>query len=142
MSKKLNKEVHLDIIGEDTEVDKNIIEHIGDPLMHLVRNAIDHGIETNEERISINKPAAGTITLEAKNAGSEVLIFIKDDGKGLNKDKILQKAVNNDLLSKTPEEMNDKEIFNLIFLPGFSTKEAVTEFSGQGSRHGCSHKEY
>jgi two-component system chemotaxis sensor kinase CheA len=132
MSKKLNKEVHLDIIGEDTEVDKNIIEHIGDPLMHLVRNAIDHGIENTDERISIGKVAAGTITLEAKNAGSEVLIVIRDDGKGLNKDKLLLKAMENELLSKTPEEMSDREIFNLIFLPGFSTKEAVTEFSGRG----------
>jgi two-component system, chemotaxis family, sensor kinase CheA len=132
MSKKLSKEVHLDIIGEDTEVDKNIIEHIGDPLMHLVRNAVDHGIENTEERISVGKVAAGTITLEAKNAGSEVLIVIRDDGKGLNKDRILQKAMENGLLTKTPEEMSDKEIFNLIFLPGFSTKEAVTEFSGRG----------
>lgn len=132
MSKKLNKEVHLDIIGEDTEVDKNIIEHIGDPLMHLVRNAVDHGIETAEERLVRGKSSAGTITLEAKNAGSEVLIIIKDDGKGLNKDKILNKAVENGLLNKAPEEMSDREIYNLIFLPGFSTKEAVTEFSGRG----------
>lgn len=132
MSKKLNKEVHLDIIGEDTEVDKNIIEHIGDPLMHIVRNAVDHGIETVDERVSKGKPKSGTITLEAKNAASEVLIIIKDDGKGLNKDKILQKAMQNELLQKSPEDMTDKEIFNLIFLPGFSTKEAVTEFSGRG----------
>lgn len=132
MSKKLNKEVHLDIIGEDTEVDKNVIEHIGDPLMHIVRNAVDHGIETAEERTLIGKPTAGTITLEAKNAGSEVLIVIKDDGKGLNKDSILKKAMENGLLTKTPEEISDKEIFNLIFHPGFSTKETVTEFSGRG----------
>lgn len=132
MSKKLNKEVHLDIIGEETEVDKNIIEHIGDPLMHLVRNAIDHGIENTEERLAIGKTAAGTITLEAKNAGSEVHIVIRDDGKGLNKDRILEKAIDNGLLTKSPEEMSDKEIFNIILLPGFSTKEAVTEFSGRG----------
>jgi two-component system chemotaxis sensor kinase CheA len=132
MSKKLNKEVHLDIIGEETEVDKNIIEHIGDPLMHLVRNAIDHGIETIDERSAQGKHTAGTIILEARNAGSEVLITIRDDGRGLNKDRILLKAVNNGLLSKSPEEMSDREIFNLIFLPGFSTKEAVTEFSGRG----------
>lgn len=132
MSKKLNKEVHLDIIGEDTEVDKNIIEHIGDPLMHIVRNSVDHGIETVEERVSKGKPKAGTITLEARNAGSEVLIIIKDDGKGLNKEKILLKAKQNELLQKPPEDMTDKEIFNMISLPGFSTKEAVTEFSGRG----------
>lgn len=132
MIKKLNKEVHLDIVGEDTEVDKNIIEHIGDPLMHLIRNSIDHGIETLQERASASKPSAGTITLEAKNAGSEVLIIIKDDGRGLNKQKIIKKALDNELLNKSPEEMTDKEIFNLILLPGFSTKEAVTEFSGRG----------
>lgn len=132
MIKKLNKEVYLDIIGKDTEVDKNIIEHIADPLMHLVRNAVDHGIETTEERNINGKPRAGTVTLEARNAGSEVLITVKDDGKGLNKDKILQKAKENGLLHKPEEEINDKEIFNLIFLPGFSTKDNVTEFSGRG----------
>jgi two-component system chemotaxis sensor kinase CheA len=132
MSKKLNKEIHLEIIGEDTEVDKNIIEHIGDPLMHIVKNAVDHGIETINERKAKGKSDEGTITLEAKNAGSEVLIVIKDDGKGLSKDRILQKAMDNGLLSKAPEEMTDREIFNLIFLAGFSTKEAVTEFSGRG----------
>ncbi len=132
MSKKLNKEIHLDIIGEGTEVDKNIIEHIGDPLMHLVRNSIDHGIESVEERISAGKPKVGTITLEAKNAGSEVVIIIKDDGKGLNKEKIIDKANEHGLLAKLANEMTDKEIFGLVLLPGFSTKENVTEFSGRG----------
>ncbi|MBV7273811.1 chemotaxis protein CheA [Clostridium sp. PL3] len=132
MSKKLGKEIHLDIIGEDTEVDKNVIEHIGDPLMHIIRNAVDHGIETVEERIAAGKKVSGTITLEAKNEGSEVLIIIKDDGRGLNKDKIIFKAMQSDLLQKSPEDMSDKEIFNLIFLPGFSTKDKVTEFSGRG----------
>ncbi|MBL4933470.1 chemotaxis protein CheA [Clostridium paridis] len=132
MSKKLKKEVTLKLIGEDTEVDKNIIEHIGDPLMHIIRNSIDHGIEDTEERASRSKSLIGTVTLEAKNAGSEVLIIIKDDGKGLNKEKILKKAAENGILNKAPEEMTDKEIYNLIFLPGFSTKEAVTEFSGRG----------
>lgn len=132
MSKKLSKEVQLEIIGEDTEVDKNIIEHIGDPLMHIVRNSVDHGIEPVEERLNKGKPGAGTITLEANHAGSEVLIIIRDDGKGLNKAGIIEKALENGLITKDPEEMTDKEIFNLIFLPGFSTKEAVTEFSGRG----------
>ena len=122
MCKKLEKEVELEIIGEETEVDKNIIEHISDPLMHLVRNSLDHGIETYEERISSGKPRAGRITLEAKNAGSDVQIIIK----------ILQKARDNDLLHKPPEDMTDREIYSLIFLPGFSTKENVTEFSGRG----------
>ena len=132
MCKKLDKDVQLDIIGEETEVDKNIIEHISDPLMHLVRNSVDHGIETAEERLAKGKPRTGTITLEAKNAGSDVLIIVKDDGKGLNKEKILKKARENNLLIKNEEDMTDKEIYNLILLPGFSTKEKVTEFSGRG----------
>ncbi len=132
MCKKLGKEVELKIIGEETEVDKNIIEHISDPLMHLVRNALDHGIESSEERRLAQKPESGMITLEAKNAGGDVLVLVKDDGKGLNKDKILKKAIENGLVVKQASEMTDKEIYNLIFLPGFSTKEKVTEFSGRG----------
>jgi two-component system chemotaxis sensor kinase CheA len=132
MSKKLKKEVHLELIGEQTEVDKNIIEHISDPLMHLIRNAIDHGIESAEERKLSGKLAAGTITLEARNIGSDVLVMIRDDGRGLNKEKILTKAQESGLLIKPQDEMSDKEIFNMIFLPGFSTKEAITEFSGRG----------
>ncbi len=132
MSKKLGKEVNLKLIGEETEVDKNIIEQISDPLMHLVRNAIDHGLETTEVRQQLQKPKMGTVTLEAKNAGSDVLVIIKDDGKGINKKKLLETARENGLLTKSEDEMTDKEIYNLIFLPGFSTKEAVTEFSGRG----------
>ena len=132
MSKKMDKEVKLTIIGEDTEVDKNIIEHISDPLMHLVRNSIDHGIETTAERIDKGKQPIGNLVLEAKNAGSDVLIIVKDDGKGLNEQKILEKARTNNLLDKNESEMTKKEIFNLIFLPGFSTKEAVSEYSGRG----------
>lgn len=132
MSKRLEKEVKLDFIGEETEVDKNIIEHLSDPLMHLVRNSIDHGIESEEERIALNKPPIGTITLEAYNAGSNVYILVKDDGKGLNRQKILAKAKKNNILVKPESEYTDKEICNLIFLPGFSTNEAVSEFSGRG----------
>jgi two-component system chemotaxis sensor kinase CheA len=132
MSKKLGKEVHLELVGEETEVDKNIIEHISDPLMHLIRNAIDHGVEPMEDRKVIGKPKVGTITLEAKNAGSDVLVIVKDDGKGLNKEKILQRARENELLTKPENEMTEKEIYALIFLPGFSTKESISEFSGRG----------
>ncbi len=132
MSRKLGKEIQLNLTGEETEVDKNIIEHISDPLMHLIRNSIDHGIEPPEDRLADGKQKAGTITLEAKNAGSDVLIIVRDDGKGLNKDKILQRAKENDLLSKPENEMSDKEIFKLIFLPGFSTKDGVSEYSGRG----------
>lgn len=132
MSKKLGKDVQLQLIGEETEVDKNIIEHISDPLMHLVRNAIDHGIEQEQERAAKGKPNIGTVTLEAKNAGSDVLVTIRDDGRGLSKEKILQKAREHGLLTKNENELTDKEIYNLILVPGFSTKEAISEFSGRG----------
>jgi len=132
MSKKLGREVQLELIGEETEVDKNIIEHISDPLMHLIRNSIDHGIETAEDREACGKPKAGKVTLMAKNAGSDVLVIVKDDGRGLNKDKILAKAREKDLLTKPENEMTDKEIYSLIFLPGFSTKDNISEYSGRG----------
>lgn len=132
MSKKLNKEVELKIIGEETEVDKNIIEHISDPLMHLVRNSVDHGVESPEERIKKGKPRAGVVTLEAKNAGNDVLIIVRDDGKGLDREKILKKARENNLISQNMDEISDKEVFNLILLPGFSTKSEITEYSGRG----------
>ncbi len=132
MSKKLDKQVALEIIGEETEVDKNIIEHISDPLMHVVRNSIDHGLEATEDRIAAGKPPIGTITIEAKNAGSDVLIIVKDDGRGLDKEKILKRAKENGLLHKPENLMTDKEIYSLVFLPGFSTTEKITEFSGRG----------
>lgn len=132
MCKKMNKDIHLEVIGEDTEVDKNIIERISDPLMHLIRNAVDHGIEAPEDRETKGKNKTGVITLEARHVGSEVIIILKDDGKGLDRSKILSRARENKLLIKPEEDMSDKEVFGLIFLPGFSTKEAVTEFSGRG----------
>lgn len=132
MSRKLGKEVELTLAGEGTEVDKNIIEHISDPLMHLVRNAVDHGIEAPDVRTAAGKPKTGQITLEAKNAGSDVLIIVRDDGKGINKEQILQKAVEHGLIDKPVSELTDKEIYSLIFVPGFSTNESVTEFSGRG----------
>ena len=132
MCKKLNKEAEFEIIGQDTEVDKNIIEHIGDPLMHIIRNSMDHGIEMPEERIAKGKSPKGKITIEAKNTGGEVWIIIKDDGKGLNRDKILKKAKDHGLLKSNINELTDKEIYSMIFLPGFSTNENVTEFSGRG----------
>jgi two-component system chemotaxis sensor kinase CheA len=132
MCKKLNKEVQLILIGEETEVDKNIIEHISNPLMHLVRNSLDHGIECEDERLVAGKSKTGRVTLEAKNAGSDVLIIVKDDGKGLHKEKILKRARENGLLVKPEAEMTEKEIYSLIFSAGFSTKENVTEFSGRG----------
>ena len=132
MSKRLDKDVELTIIGEDTEVDKNIIDHLSDPLMHLIRNAVDHGLESKEERIRAGKPEGGNVVLEAKNAGSDVWIMIKDDGKGLDREKILKKAREQGLVTKNESELTDKEIFSYILLPGFSTKENVSEFSGRG----------
>ncbi|TCO73137.1 chemotaxis protein CheA [Marinisporobacter balticus] len=132
MSKKINKEVELKIIGEETEVDKNIIENISDPLMHLIRNAMDHGIESSEKRVQNHKPKKGKIILQAKNSGGDVLIIVKDDGQGLSKEKIINKAFEKGLIDKEPKEMTDKEIYSLIFLPGFSTNEEITEYSGRG----------
>lgn len=132
MSKKLNKKAELVIIGENTEVDKNIIEHIGDPLMHIIRNSMDHGIENEEQRLANFKKPMGQITIEAKNTGGDVLITIKDDGKGLDRDKILQRAIENGVVEGDGRNLTDREIYATIFSPGLSTKEEVTEFSGRG----------
>ncbi len=132
MSKKLNKDISLEIYGEDTEVDKNIIEHLADPLIHLIRNCIDHGIETKEERIAQGKDPVGKIILEAKNEGGDVFVIVKDDGRGLDKDKILEVAKKNRLITKNEDKLSDQDIFSCIFLPCFSTKETITEFSGRG----------
>lgn len=132
MSKKLDKEVTLELIGAETEVDKNIIEHISDPLMHIIRNSIDHGIESQDERKAKGKTEIGTVTLEAKNSGGEVWIIVKDNGRGLNKEKLLQKAREQGLLDKSGFEMSDMEVYSLIFKAGFSTKDTITEFSGRG----------
>lgn len=132
MSKKINKKVDLTILGEDTEVDKNIIEHIGDPLMHIIRNSVDHGIEEPEARRLAGKSETGRVVLEAKHTGGEVWIVIQDDGKGLDRQKILQKAEEKGLLTKNPAELSDSDVFHYIFAPGFSTKDAITEFSGRG----------
>ncbi|MBN2852511.1 MAG: chemotaxis protein CheA [Clostridia bacterium] len=132
MSKKLNKDVELIISGEETEVDKNIIDNLGDPLMHLIRNAVDHGIEDSEKRKSAKKDPTGKVYLEALNNSGEIVIKISDDGKGLDKNKILEKAKRLNLLKKPEEEMSDKEVYNIILLPGFSTNSDVTEYSGRG----------
>lgn len=136
VSKKLGKEIELEVIGETTEVDKNIIEHISDPLMHLVRNSVDHGIEIDaEERVALGKSAKGKITLEARNEGGKVYIIVRDDGKGLDKQKLFEKARDKGLLGSKDKEITDytdNEIYRFITLPGFSTKEQVTEYSGRG----------
>jgi len=132
MNKQLDKNTRLEISGEETEVDKNIIDTLGEPLMHLIRNSLDHGIESTEDRIAKGKDEKGLVSLDAVNTGGDVIITIKDDGKGLNRDKLLEKASKNNLLTKSPEDMSDKEVFSLILLPGFSTKDDVTEYSGRG----------
>ena len=132
MCKKLDKEVDLITEGGDTEVDKTINEAIGDPFMHMIRNSMDHAIEQPEERQAQGKPERGRITIAAKNIGGEIVITISDDGRGLDRDMILNKARTNGLLSKAENEYTDKEIFNLIMLPGFSTNQSVTEYSGRG----------
>lgn len=131
-SKKLGKDIELEVIGEETEVDKNIIEHISDPLMHLIRNSVDHGIESNEKRQELGKEK-GKITLAAKNEGGQVWISVSDNGKGLKRDEILAKAKANGLLgNRSEKDFSDKEVYNFITLPGFSTKKQVTEYSGRG----------
>lgn len=132
MSKKIDKKVELTILGESTEVDKNIIEHIGDPLMHIIRNSVDHGIEDAEARRMSGKSDTGHVTLEAKHSGGEVWIVIEDDGKGLDRKQILKKAEEKAMLTKAANDMSDNEVYQLLFAPGFSTKEAITEFSGRG----------
>lgn len=131
-AEKLGKKIDLKIVGETTEVDKNIIELISDPLMHLIRNSIDHGIEMPKERVSKGKLENGTITLEAKHVGSEVWIEVSDDGAGLNKQRIYEKALEKGLTQKNIMDLDDFEIYNYIFQPGFSTKEETTEYSGRG----------
>ncbi len=134
VSRKLGKQIDFEMVGEHTEVDKNIIENISDPLMHLVRNAVDHGIETNEERKDTGKPEHGKITLSAKTEAGKVWISVEDDGKGLDREKILAKARKQGLLDpgKPDSAFEDKEVYQLITLPGFSTNEQVTEYSGRG----------
>ncbi|MDE7289016.1 MAG: chemotaxis protein CheA, partial [Oscillospiraceae bacterium] len=133
MKVKLNKDVDLVFEGEETEVDKSIIDQLNDPLMHMVRNSMDHGIEDNvEDRIAAGKSPKGKITLSAYNTSGEVIIVVADDGGGINPEKVLAKAERNGILSRPASEYTEKEILNMIMLPGFSTNEQVTEYSGRG----------
>ena len=133
MRKKLNKDVEFVMEGEETEVDKSIVDSLQDPLMHLVRNCMDHGIEEHpEDRTNAGKPAKGTVKLTAQNSSGEVIITVSDDGAGIDPDKVLAKARRSGVLTKPESEYTVKEIQNLILLPGFSTNEQVTEFSGRG----------
>ncbi len=133
-SRKVGKDVDFVMIGENTEVDKSIIEHISDPLMHMIRNSVDHGVEEKEERIAAGKPEKGVITLEAKNESGKVWLIVKDDGAGMNPTKLFNKAKKNGIVpaDKTEEDYTKKEIYQFITYPGFSTNEKVTEVSGRG----------
>ncbi|MBQ3559620.1 MAG: chemotaxis protein CheA [Agathobacter sp.] len=134
VSRKLGKDIEFVMVGETTEVDKNIVEHISDPLMHLVRNSVDHGIEMPEDRAAAGKTERAKVTLSAKTESGKVWITVEDNGKGLDRQQILNKARNQGLLdySKPESAYTDKEVYQFITLPGFSTKEKVTEYSGRG----------
>lgn len=133
MKQSLGKDVRLTIVGEDTEVDKTIVDNIQDPIMHIVRNSMDHGIEeTAQERIAAGKDPQGEIVLSASHTSSEVVISVKDDGYGMDPQKILEKARSKNMLTKPDSEYSQKEILGLIMLPGFSTNTEVTEYSGRG----------
>ncbi len=123
---------NLELKGEETEVDKTVIEQISDPLVHIVRNAIDHGLETQEERELTDKRESGTVTIEARHESGEVWITVSDDGKGLPRDVILRKAIEKGMIDGDGSDMRDEDVFRLIFEPGFSTAAQVTEISGRG----------
>jgi two-component system, chemotaxis family, sensor kinase CheA len=131
VAQRLGKQIELKLTGEQTELDKTVLERIGDPLVHLVRNSIDHGIEMPQTRVAAGKPAAGTVHLEAFHRGSAIIIEVSDDGQGLDTERILAKARSRGLVgpADTPSE---EAIFELIFLPGFSTAEQATDLSGRG----------
>ncbi|MEM1184849.1 MAG: chemotaxis protein CheA [Planctomycetota bacterium] len=133
LSQKTGKKIALDVIGGETEVDKSVIEELGDPLVHLIRNSADHGLEPPEERIASGKSDTGTITLRAAQAGDHVVIEIIDDGRGLNRDKIAEKAVERGIVRDVDvANLSDDEVAKLIFLPGFSTADEVSDLSGRG----------
>ncbi|WP_271411116.1 chemotaxis protein CheA [Pseudomonas sp. Q1-7] len=129
-SSRLGKQVDLQLQGEHTELDKGVIERLSDPLTHIVRNSIDHGIELPEERLAAGKPASGTVRLGAFHQGGSIVVEISDDGRGLDRERILAKARENDLA--VHDGMSDAEVWQLIFMPGFSTAEVVTDLSGRG----------
>ena len=131
ISAQQKKQVQLVLDGEETELDRNIVEKLADPLVHMIRNAVDHGLESPEERVANGKSALGTVRLSASHQRGGILIRIQDDGKGLNSQKILSKGIERGLVSPTAE-LTESEIYNIIFMPGFSTAETITDLSGRG----------
>lgn len=133
LSRDLGKKIHLQITGEETELDRTVIDEIGDPLVHLLRNSVDHGIELPSERVKKGKPEEGTIELKAYHSGNHVFIEITDDGAGINREKVAKKAVSKGLITEEQKDrLTDKEIFNLILSSGFSTADQVSDISGRG----------
>jgi two-component system chemotaxis sensor kinase CheA len=132
LAKRTGKKVELAVSGEDTELDKGVVDGIGDPLVHMIRNAVDHGLEaTSEARVKAGKPETGRIDLRAFHKGGNIVIEVQDDGRGLDREAILKKATERGLI-REGEQLSDRDIFNLIFLPGFSTAKVVTDVSGRG----------
>ncbi len=133
LAKKVGKKINLELEGEDTEIDRSILNQLEDPLIHLVRNAIDHGIEPPEERIAKGKPEYGTIILSALQEGDRIIVSIEDDGRGIDPEKVKKKAIEKGLIKpEQAEQMSDKEAYELIFMPGFSTVDQVSDLSGRG----------
>lgn len=133
LSRELGKQIELELSGEETELDKSIIEEIGDPIMHMIRNSCDHGVEDPATRLSVGKPERGVVQLKAYNEGNHIIIEIADDGNGLDADMLRQKCIEKNLITeKEADQMSDKEAFALIFKPGFSTAQKVTSVSGRG----------
>ncbi|MCW8855510.1 MAG: chemotaxis protein CheA [Gammaproteobacteria bacterium] len=133
LSRQIKKEIKLEMFGEETDLDKNLVEALADPLVHLVRNAVDHGIELPDEREKKGKPREGTVTLAATQEGDHILLSIEDDGAGMDPEKLRSKVVEKGLMDEeTAARLDDKECFNLIFMAGFSTKEEISDISGRG----------
>ena len=133
LARSLEKEINLELVGEETDLDKNLVEALADPLVHLVRNSVDHGVESPEEREAAGKNRAGTIVLSAEQEGDHILLVIQDDGKGMDPNVIREIAVSKGAIDRdAADRLNDSECFNLIFAPGFSTKEEISDVSGRG----------
>lgn len=133
LARNLKKEINLELVGEETDLDKNLVEALADPLVHLVRNAVDHGVETPEEREAAGKPRTGRVVLSAEQEGDHILLMITDDGKGMDADVLRAKAVEKGVLDKdAADRLSDLECYNLIFAPGFSTKTEISDVSGRG----------
>jgi two-component system chemotaxis sensor kinase CheA len=131
LAKNSKKDVGLEMFGEDTEIDRNVVDELYEPMVHMIRNAVDHGIEAPEDRIAVGKEARGMITLRAFHRGGNIVIEIEDNGRGLNRDAILEKALSRGLIQEG-HDLTDSEINNLIFHPGFSTAQTITDISGRG----------